>query len=704
VADVVWKYPCNLSVLQRAQGVIVHSEYSRHLANRWYGISEAEHWAVVPSLRPPVFEVDRVNARQALSLETEDLVVCSFGLLGPHKLNHRLLDAWLESELANSNESILVFVGENHSGEYGDQLLERIRDSGLSDRIRITGWTDTNTFNKYLAAADIGVQLRTLSRGETSRAVLDCMSRGLPTIINAHGSLTELPDYSVWKLPDEFSDAEMVHALETIWHDTKRRRELGLRAREVIAMQHSPRACAAQFAEAIEHFHDQAQSGPYALIRSIAAVEGHLPTEGECLALSKTIAQSIPLAHPARQLMLDVSATMRSDLKSGIERVARALVMSLIERPPAGYRIEPVYLSDNGGIWHHRYARHFSLSLLGCPPDALINDVVEPQNCDLLLDLDLSGQMLIEAEKTGLISHYRNVGVAVYSMVYDLLPILLPEFFPTGTDTTHAAWLKTIAHFDGAVCISKAVADEFNEWLIGKSHIGESPFRIGWFHLGADIERSAPTRGLPDDAKQMLTQLTAYPSFLMVGTIEPRKGYLQALEAFSALWKQGLEVNLVIVGKEGWIDVPHNMRRTIPETVEQLRNHPERGERMFWLEGISDEYLEKIYAASTCLLASSEGEGFGLPLIEAAQHKLPIIARDIPVFREVAGEYAYYFHGSSTTDLTHALTDWLKLNEVGKAPSSQGIQLSTWAESSEVLTAMLLDSSHPNWLKTWSQE
>ena len=56
---------------------------------------------------------------------------------------------------------------------------------------------------------------------------------------------------------------------------------------------------------------------------------------------------------------------------------------------------------------------------------------------------------------------------------------------------------------------------------------------------------------------------------------------------------------------------------------------------MLWLEGISDEYLDKVYAASTCLIAASEGEGFGLPLIEAAQHKLPIIARDIPVFREV---------------------------------------------------------------------
>ena len=38
----------------------------------------------------------------------------------------------------------------------------------------------------------------------------------------------------------------------------------------------------------------------------------------------------------------------------------------------------------------------------------------------------------------------------------------------------------------------------------------------------------------------------------MVGTLEPRKGYLQALDAFERLWEQGVEVNLVIVGREGW--------------------------------------------------------------------------------------------------------------------------------------------------------
>ena len=59
-------------------------------------------------------------------------------------------------------------------------------------------------YKDYLSAADLAIQLRKNSRGETSRAVLDCMAAGLPVIVNAHGTAAELPDYAVYKLPDQF--------------------------------------------------------------------------------------------------------------------------------------------------------------------------------------------------------------------------------------------------------------------------------------------------------------------------------------------------------------------------------------------------------------------------------------------------------------------------------------------------------------------
>ena len=108
------------------------------------------------------------------------------------------------------------------------------------------------------------------------------------------------------------------------------------------------------------------------------------------------------------------------------------------------------------------------------------------------------------------------------------------------------------------------------------------------------------------------------------------------------------------------------------------------------MDGISDEYLEKVYAASTCLVAASYGEGFGLPLIEAAQHGLPVIARDIPVFREVAGEGAFYFSGQSPEDLSQSIKRWLTLRNTDSHPKPSGIHWLTWQQSAAQIKSVLL--------------
>jgi glycosyltransferase involved in cell wall biosynthesis len=86
------------------------------------------------------------------------------------------------------------------------------------------------------------------------------------------------------------------------------------------------------------------------------------------------------------------------------------------------------------------------------------------------------------------------------------------------------------------------------------------------------------------------------------------------------------------------------------------------------------------------LIAASEGEGFGLPLIEAAQKKIPIIARDIPVFKEVAGKHAYYFENSKEPEvITETIKEWLDLYKEGKHPSSDDMPWLTWEESAKQL-------------------
>jgi len=383
---VIWRYPCNLEVLQNALGIVVHGENSRRLARRWYGEDAADGWAVIPLLRVAQQQSDRAGARRALGLEPGQFAVCSFGLLSPTKSNHRLLDAWLASALARDENCVLIFVGENHEGAYGRQLLQTIRKSSLESRIRITGWTDMSTFRAYLAAADVGVQLRTLSRGETPATVLDCMNYGLATIINAHGCMADLPTDAAWLLEDEFSDAELREALEALWRDGERRQRLATRARELIRTRHDPAGCAGQYHQAIEAMYRRAATGRHALVNAIAALAGQ-PSDTALALAAQAIAETCPLSPLQRQLLIEVPAAV-ANLTTGVaaQPLPRDL-LALLQDPPAGFRVEPVYLAQPGAGCKYRYARAYTCRGLGIARAGLADMPIDSGPGDELREL-----------------------------------------------------------------------------------------------------------------------------------------------------------------------------------------------------------------------------------------------------------------------------------------------------------------------------
>jgi glycosyltransferase involved in cell wall biosynthesis len=162
----------------------------------------------------------------------------------------------------------------------------------------------------------------------------------------------------------------------------------------------------------------------------------------------------------------------------------------------------------------------------------------------------------------------------------------------------------------------------------------------------------------------------------MVGTIEPRKGYDQALEALEQLWDDGIDVNLVLVGHFGWLMEPFRKR---------LEAHAQYNRCLFWIDDVNDDELDAVYRASTWLLAASWGEGYGLPLIEAALRNIPVIARDLPVFREVMGEHAQYFRAQQSSELADVLRNVLSLAYV--PPPAKPFP--TWQGSAASLSSVI---------------
>lgn len=684
-SKMVWDYPCNLPVLQLATGVIGHSENTFSLAQYWYSNFQTKDSALIPLLRVPAFDSDKAAARAALGLADDDFVVCSFGLLGRTKLNHRLLQAWLASPLVADKCCQLVFVGQNAGGEYGAEMVSTIASSGAA--VTITGWTDTVVYRQWLAVADVAVQLRTQSRGETSAAVLDCLNFGVATIVNNHGALAELPNDSVCKLQDEFADEELASAMAELRVNQALRLTTGQRGRQHILRAHQPRHCADLYHQSIETFYTHASAGPQGVIGSLTAM-GAVADEFARMKIAQALSDNFPPTPRRPQLLIDVSELVIRDSKSGIQRVVRALLLPLLMNPPTGWQVEAVY--GNPHESGYRYARKFTCNFLGISSDWVDDAVVEAWTGDKFLALDLQPEV-ISAQKAQL-QEWRARGVEILVVVYDLLPVLLPQYFREGTALGHQKWLATVTEFDGVLAISRKVADDLFDWLTAYGSPNRKyPIKLHYFHLGADIENTAPTMGFSRSAQAALLRIGHAPSFLMVGTIEPRKGYALVLDAFNVLWAQGVDANLVIVGKHGWL---------VSSLLAQICDHPQIGEHLHWLEDASDECLGTLYEKCACLIAASVDEGFGLPLIEAAKFNLPILARDTPVFREVAAAHAMYFPvEAKAADLANTISHWLELYHLGNQPCSKRMPWLTWAESAQNVLNIIQGASPP--YKSW---
>lgn len=378
---------------------------------------------------------------------------------------------------------------------------------------------------------------------------------------------------------------------------------------------------------------------------------------------------------PKPRLLLDVSTLARTDAKTGVQRVVRSLLQSLIMAPPDGTTVCPIWF--DGTVYRHA-SRLVSRMFRGINSETT-ETAVRFEAHDWYLGLDLNLDMQASMEPTQ--QQARARGVKMWFVVYDLLPLHHPDWWADGMTDKFGTWFESAARVaDGFACISEATAGDVHAALAELAAPGWDAPMVRSFHIGADIASSVPSSGLPGDLTKVLAQLRKRPSFLMVGTIEPRKGHSQALAAFEQLWARGVEASLVIVGKTGWM---------VDDLVQRLTDHPRLGAGLYVLQAASDEYLARMYSECSCLLAPSEGEGFGLPLIEAAQHGLPILARDLEVFEEVAGAHAFYFHGDKPGDLSAAIEEWLSLYTRNAHPKTSGMPWLTWEQSAQQLEAVI---------------
>ena len=382
------------------------------------------------------------------------------------------------------------------------------------------------------------------------------------------------------------------------------------------------------------------------------------PDAVQAQALRTRLEGDIPAPAARNRLLIDMTATHRFRGHTGVQRVVREISRACVESGDA----LPVYL-EGGRLYGH--FKHDNL------PDA-----VELQSGDTLLLLD-SGWGFVE-EYSPLLSAAHDAGAEVVGCLYDLIPLHYPAATAPKNSAPFVPWFKDVLmRCDAIVCISHSVALDLVAYIREERLAPPANMRIGWWPLGADFR--AHSQSSPSPIAQRIASMQA-PFFLSVGTLEPRKAYSIALDAFETLWAEGCDVRYVIAGRCGW-----NTRAL----QRRIHEHPEFKRKLFWLDNASDVDLAFLYPRARALIFPSFAEGFGMPLVEAAYYGTRAIASDIPVLREIGGEGHVYF------DLldAHSLATHVRA-ELAAKKAPRRISFVSWQASADALTGMLRDNAY----------
>lgn len=240
---------------------------------------------------------------------------------------------------------------------------------------------------------------------------------------------------------------------------------------------------------------------------------------------------------------------------------------------------------------------------------------------------DVAGSIFLNTGHTGLhedayVVMLRKLGVLPVFVVHDLIPITHPEYCRADEDEKHKRRMQhVLALGHGVVVNSQATLDDLCQFA-SQSKLPVPPAVVGLLAPGM-IKTQAGVRPM------------VAPYFVILGTIEPRKNHVMLLQ----VWRHLVEKlgdrapRLLVIGQRGW---------ECENVVDLLERCAALKGFVTELASCSDEELVTYLHHAQALLFPSFVEGYGMPLVEALAHGVPVIASDLAVFREIAEDIPEY--------------------------------------------------------------
>ncbi len=223
--------------------------------------------------------------------------------------------------------------------------------------------------------------------------------------------------------------------------------------------------------------------------------------------------------------------------------------------------------------------------------------------------------------------------------VHDLIPLRYPEYSRPGEDQRHGQRVRNMLQTGrGVIFNSRHTARDWESHLQEQGAGSAQPSLVA--PLGCE---ELP----PGDSQPPI----ASPYFLYLGTIEPRKNHLLLLHVWRE-WQalEGAQVpRLVLLGRRGW---------ECEQVADLLERCPGLQDLVLERQAGSDQEIATWLRHARALVFPSFAEGYGLPLVEALSVGTPVLASDLPAFRESAGAIPDYLHPLDGPGWLAALRDY----------------------------------------------
>lgn len=267
--------------------------------------------------------------------------------------------------------------------------------------------------------------------------------------------------------------------------------------------------------------------------------------------------------------------------------------------------------------------------------------------------------------------------LARFITIYDLIPVLYPQYFSNDPNHFIRQVIQGIQPTDWVIAISENTKADLCEYAkLDPNRVFVTPLAASQlFYPCSDQRKQQQARqkyGIPEG-----------PYVLSLSTLEPRKNIQQTIRSFVALVKdQGdTNLNLVLVGPHGWDYEP---------ILAEIRGAKDLQNRIVVTGFVEDEDLAAVYSGALMFVYPSFYEGFGLPPLEAMQCGVPVITSNTSSLPEVVGDAGFMVNPTDQDELTQAMLSLYRSSEKRNAFRIQGLERArsfTWKACAQATIA-----------------